>query len=181
MKNGQKTPKKLEFRLKNKENRQKAGLKPRFGRWSGQIGTNRLFWVVGRDVGFRSPNRDCPGENGTVGKYATVHCSPLVSGIRLGSVYSTEYCLQYRVWCSSMDVQCVVTIICVDSIYTLSECKRGIRWSINGTRDHGNGAGGIFVFLNTFVFFFARSLWFFKKVWRETKKQQGSPLFPFFF
>ena len=28
---------------------------------------------------------------------ATVHCSPLVSGIRLGSVYSTEYCLQYRV------------------------------------------------------------------------------------
>ena len=70
MKNGQKTPKKLEFRLKNKENRQKAGLKPCFGRWSGQIGTNRLFWVVGRDVGFRSPNRDCPGENGTVGKYA---------------------------------------------------------------------------------------------------------------
>ena len=23
-----------------------------FGCWSGQIGTNRLFWVVGRDVGF---------------------------------------------------------------------------------------------------------------------------------
>ena len=30
---------------------------------------NRLFWVIGRDVGFRSPNRDCPAENGTVGKY----------------------------------------------------------------------------------------------------------------
>ena len=30
----------------------KAGLKPCFGRWSGQIGTNRLFWVIGRDVGF---------------------------------------------------------------------------------------------------------------------------------
>ena len=69
MKDGQNTPIKLEFRLKNKDNRQKAGLKPCFGRWSGQIGTNRLFWVVGRDVGFRSPNRDCPDENGTVGKY----------------------------------------------------------------------------------------------------------------
>ena len=34
---------------------------------SGRIG---FFWVVGRDVGFRSPNRDCPGEIGTVGKYA---------------------------------------------------------------------------------------------------------------
>ena len=40
------------------------------GCWSGQIGTNRLFWVVGRDVGFRSLNRDCPDEIGTVGKYA---------------------------------------------------------------------------------------------------------------
>ena len=40
-----------------------------FGCWSGQIGTNRLFWVVGRDVGFRSPNRDCPDEIGTVGKH----------------------------------------------------------------------------------------------------------------
>ena len=38
MKKGQKTPKKLEFRLKNKENRQKAGLKPCF--WA-LIGTNR--------------------------------------------------------------------------------------------------------------------------------------------
>ena len=35
---------------------------------SGQIG---FFGVVGRDVGFRSPNRDCPDEIGTVGKYAT--------------------------------------------------------------------------------------------------------------
>ena len=32
--------------------------------------------MVGRDVGFRSPNRDCPDENGTVGKYAN-HSSPL--------------------------------------------------------------------------------------------------------
>ena len=40
-----------------------------FGRWSGQNGTNRLFWVVRRDVGFRSPYRDCPDEIGTVGKY----------------------------------------------------------------------------------------------------------------
>ena len=69
MKKGQKTQKKLEFRLKNKENRQKAGLKSCF--WA-LIGTNRdefAFWVVGRDVGFWSPNRDCPDEIGTVGKY----------------------------------------------------------------------------------------------------------------
>ena len=69
MKKGQKTQKK--FQLKNKENRQKAGLKSCF--WA-LIGTNRdelVFWVVGRDVGFGSPNRDCPDEIGTVGKYAT--------------------------------------------------------------------------------------------------------------
>ena len=72
MKKDQKNQKKLEFRLKNKENRQKAGLKSRFGRRSGQIGTNRLFWVVGRDVGFWSPNRDCPDEIGTVGKYVNL-------------------------------------------------------------------------------------------------------------
>ena len=57
MKNVEKTPKKLEFRLGVDRDK------------SGQIGTNQLFWVVGRDVGFRSPNRDCPDENGTVGKY----------------------------------------------------------------------------------------------------------------
>ena len=34
---------------------------------------------------------------------------------------------------------------------------------------------GAFLFFEHF-FFFARSLWFFKKVRRETKKQQGSPL-----
>ena len=67
MRKGQKTQKKLEFRLKNKENRQKAGLKACF--WA-LIVTNRPFWVVRRDVGFRSPNRDCPDEVGTVGKYA---------------------------------------------------------------------------------------------------------------
>ena len=38
MKNGQKTPKKLEFRLKNKENRKKSGFKTAF--WA-LIGTNR--------------------------------------------------------------------------------------------------------------------------------------------
>ena len=38
MRKGQKTQKKLEFRLKNKENRQKAGLKSCFG---ALIGTNR--------------------------------------------------------------------------------------------------------------------------------------------
>ena len=62
MKKGQRTQKKLEFRLKNKENRQKAGLKSCF--WA-LVRTNRLFGVVG----FRSSNRDCPGEIGTVGKY----------------------------------------------------------------------------------------------------------------
>ena len=69
MKKGQKTQKKLEFRLKNKENRQRAGLKSCF--WA-LIGTNRdesAFLVVRRDIGFRSPNRDCPDEIGTVGKY----------------------------------------------------------------------------------------------------------------
>ena len=66
MKKGQRTQKKLEFQLKNKENRQKAGLKSCF--WA-LVGTNRLVWVVGRDVGFRSSNRDCPDEIGTVGKY----------------------------------------------------------------------------------------------------------------
>ena len=35
---------------------------------------------------------------------------------------------------------------------------------------------GQFCFFEHFCFFFARSLWFFKKVRRETKKQQGSPL-----
>ena len=62
------------------------------------------------------------------------------------------------------------------TLFTLSLCvKRGYIGPsmVPGSWD---GAGGIFVFLNTFVFFFARSLWFFKKVRRETKKQQGSPL-----
>ena len=40
-----------------------------FWRWSGQSWTNRIFGVVGRDIGFRSPNRDCPDEIGTFGKY----------------------------------------------------------------------------------------------------------------
>ena len=69
MKKGQKTQKKLEFRLQNQDNRQKAGLQSCF--WA-LIGTNRdesAFWVVGWDVGFRSPNRDCPDEIGTVGTY----------------------------------------------------------------------------------------------------------------
>ena len=48
----------------------KSGLKSRFGCLSGQVGINRLFVVVGRDVGFGSPNRDRPDEIGTVGKYA---------------------------------------------------------------------------------------------------------------
>ena len=40
------------------------------------IRTNRFFGVVRRDVGFRSPNpnRDCPDEIETVGKYSTVGC-----------------------------------------------------------------------------------------------------------
>ena len=70
MRKGQETQNKLEFRLKNKENRQKAGLKSCF--WAlitHTNGTNRLFWVARRDVGFWSPNRGCPDEIGTVGKY----------------------------------------------------------------------------------------------------------------
>ena len=51
MKNGQKTPKKLEFRLKNKENRQKACLKTVF--WA-LIGTNRdESAFLGRRAGRR--------------------------------------------------------------------------------------------------------------------------------
>ena len=60
MRKGKKTQKKLELRLKNKENRQKAGLKSCF--WA-LIGTNRdesAFW--GRRAGRRVSvsNRDCP-------------------------------------------------------------------------------------------------------------------------
>ena len=52
MKKGQKTPKKLEFRLKNKENRQKAGLKPCF--WV-LIETNRdESACLGRRAGRRA-------------------------------------------------------------------------------------------------------------------------------
>ena len=51
MKKGQKTQKKLEFRLKNKENREKAGLKPCF--WA-LIGTNRdESAFLGRRAGRR--------------------------------------------------------------------------------------------------------------------------------
>ena len=51
MKKGQKTQKKLEFRLKNKENRQKAGLKSCFG---ALIGTNRdESAFLGRRAGRR--------------------------------------------------------------------------------------------------------------------------------
>ena len=69
MRKGQKTQKKLEFGLKNNENRQKAGLKSCFGVLIVTKRDESAFWVVGRDVGFRSPNRDCPDEIGTVGKY----------------------------------------------------------------------------------------------------------------
>ena len=51
MKKGQKTQKKLEFRLKNKENRQRAGLKSCF--WA-LIGTNRdELAFLGRRAGRR--------------------------------------------------------------------------------------------------------------------------------
>ena len=51
MKNGQKKQKKLEFRLKDKENRQKAGLKSCFWAW---IGTNRdESAFLGRRAGRR--------------------------------------------------------------------------------------------------------------------------------
>ena len=71
MKKGQKTQKKLEFQLKTQREQAKGRFKIMFlgvdRDKSGRIG---FFWVVGRDVGFRSPNRDCPDEIGTVGKYA---------------------------------------------------------------------------------------------------------------
>ena len=51
-----------------KTRKRKSGSKN--GCLSGPIGKNRLFEVVGRDVGFGSPNRDRPDEIGTVGKYA---------------------------------------------------------------------------------------------------------------
>ena len=50
----------------------------------------------------------------------------------------------------------MVTIICVDSIYTLFVCKKGIHWSINGTGIMGWGWGHFCVFEH-FCFFF-RSL-----------------------
>ena len=49
-------------------------LTPCFSCLSIQIGKNQLFVVVGRDVGFDSPNRDCPDDReiGTVGMYVDV-------------------------------------------------------------------------------------------------------------
>ena len=69
----------------------------------------------------------------------------------------------------------VVTIICVDSIYALFVCKKGIHWSINGTGIMGMGWGH-FCFFEHFCFFFARSLWFFKK---SDEKQRSNKVHPY--
>ena len=80
-----------------------------------------------------------------------------MSGIRLGSVYTTEYGIVYNTeYFAALWMYSVVTIICVDSVYTLSLCKKEVRWSINGTGIMGWGLGH-FVFFEHFCFFF-RSL-----------------------
>ena len=56
--------------------------------------------------------------------------------------------------------------------YTLSVCKKGGPSIAPGSWDR---AGGNFVFLNTFFFFFARSLWFFKK---SDEKQRSKKVHP---
>ena len=91
-------------------------------------------------------------------------CSCLESRSAVFTRQSTVYITEFD---AALWMYIVVTIICVDSIYTLSECKKGIHWSINGTRDHGNGAGGIFVFLKTFVFFRSLALVFQKSPTRN--------------
>ena len=84
-------------------------------------------------------------------------------------------CLQYRVLCSSMDVQCGDYHLCGLYLHSLSlSVKRGYVGPsmVPGSWEWG---WGHFYFSTLLFFLFARSLWFFKKVRRETKKQQGSP------
>ena len=70
----------------------------------------------------------------------------------------------------------VVTIICVDSIYTLSLCKKGIHWSINGTGIMGWRLGYFCFFLNTFVFFSLARFGFSKK---SDEKQRSNKVHPY--
>ena len=71
----------------------------------------------------------------------------------------------------------VVTIICVDSIYTLCVCvKRGYVGPpmVPGSWD---GARGIFVFLNTFVLFFSLARFGFSK--KSDEKQRSNKVHPY--
>ena len=98
-----------------------------------------------------------------------------MSGIRLGSVYTTEYWIVYDTeFYAALWLYSVVTIICVDSIYTLSECKKGIRWSINGTGIMGMGLGA-FLFFEHFCFFSLARFGFSKK---SDEKQRSNKVHP---
>ena len=75
----------------------------------------------------------------------------------------------------------VVTIVCVDSFnftHTLSLSLSAKKGYVGPSMvpESWDGAWGIFVFLNTFVFFFARSLWFFKK---SDEKQRSNKVHPY--
>ena len=75
MKKGQKTQKKLEFQLKNKENRQKAGLKSCFG---ALIGTNRdesvFFGSSGGTSGFGLQIGTVPTRSGRLASMLKFGC-----------------------------------------------------------------------------------------------------------
>ena len=81
----------------------------------------------------------------------------------LSTIQSFMLLYGYTVWWLSF----------VWTLLTLSLCvKRGYhQWYSY----HGMGLGTFLFFWTLLFFFFARSLWFSKRVWRETKKQQGSP------
>ena len=84
-------------------------------------------------------------------------------------------CLQYRVLCSSMDVQCGDYHLCGLYLHSLSlSVKRGYVGPsmVSGSWD---GAGGIFVFLNTFVFFSLARFGFSKK---SDEKQRSNKVHP---
>ena len=83
-------------------------------------------------------------------------------------------CLQYRVWCRSMDVQCGDYRLC-ELFYTLSECKKGIHWSINDTGIMGMGLGA-FLFFWTLLFFFRSLALVFQKSPTRNKEATGFTL-----
>ena len=99
----------------------------------------------------------------------------LESGSAVFTRQSTELSTN-RVLCSSMDIQCGDYHLCGLYLHSLSECKKGIRWSINGTGIMGMGLGAFLFFLNTFVFFSLARFGFSKK---SDEKQRSNKVHPY--